>query len=140
MKKYYLFLLFSIGLFSSAMAQTTLKGNVVSKLDGLPIVGATIIPNNETQKGVITDFDGNFSLVVDQDSGKISISFIGYTSIELVYSGNKTFKIEIEEDVTGLDEIVLIGYGNSKKGDIVNAVSTVDNIETLASRPVASLK
>ena len=44
MKKIYLFLLLSIGPFSSAIAQTTLKGTVVSKSDGLPIPGATIVP------------------------------------------------------------------------------------------------
>ena len=139
MKKKYLFLLLSIGLFSSAIAQTTLKGTVVSKTDGLPIIGATIISMDNTQNGVVTDFDGNFSLVVNQTSGTISISFIGYTKIELSYSGNETFQVEMEEDITSLDEVVLIGYGSAKKGDIVTAVSTVDNIETLSSRPVASL-
>ena len=139
MKKNYLFLLLSIGLFSSAIAQTTLKGTVVSKTDGLPIIGATVLSMDDTQNGVVTDFDGNFSLVVNQASGKISISFIGYAKIELSYTGDQTFQVEMEDDLTSLDEVVLIGYGSAKKGDIVTAVSTVDNIETLSSRPVASL-
>ena len=138
MKNLYLLLL-TIGLFSNAIAQTTIKGTVVSKSDGLPIPGATVLSMDDTQNGVVTDFDGNFSLVVNQDSGTISISFIGYTKIELSYSGNETFQVEMEEDITSLNEVVLIGYGSAKKGDIVTAVSTVDNIETLSSRPVASL-
>ena len=138
MKNLYLLLL-SIGLFSNAIAQTTIKGTVVSKSDGLPIPGATVLSMDDTQNGVVTDFDGNFSLVVNQASGKISISFIGYAKIELSYTGDQTFQIEMEDDLTSLDEVVIIGYGSAKKGDIVTAVSTVDNIETLSSRPVSSL-
>ena len=138
MKNLYLLLL-TIGLFSNAIAQTTIKGTVVSKSDGLPIPGATVLSMDDTQNGVVTDFDGNFSLVVNQASGKISISFIGYAKIELSYTGDQTFQIEMEDDLTSLDEVVIIGYGSAKKGDIVTAVSTVDNIETLSSRPVSSL-
>ena len=135
MKNLYLLLL-TIGLFSNAIAQTTIKGTVVSKSDGLPIPGATVLSMDDTQNGVVTYFDGNFSLVVNQASGKISISFIGYAKIELSYTGDQTFQIEMEDDLTSLDEVVIIGYGSAKKGDIVTAVSTVDNIETLSSRPV----
>ena len=65
MKNLYLLLL-TIGLFSNAIAQTPIKGTVVSKSDGLPIPGATVLSMDDTQNGVVTDFDGNFSLVVNQ--------------------------------------------------------------------------
>ena len=139
MKKHYLFLLLSIGFFSSVMAQTTLKGKVVAKDDGMPIPGAAIVPNNETQNGVATDFDGNFTLVVNQSKGVIRISSLGFDTIELSYSGNETFTIALENQTTGLDEVVLIGYGSAKKGDITSAIATVENIETIGSRPVSSL-
>ena len=98
-----------------------------------------LFQNNDTSKGTATDFDGNFSLQVNQDQGTITVSSLGFSGVELTYSGDQTFQVILEDGATTLDEVVLIGYGSAKKGDIVTAVSTVDNIETLSSRPVASL-
>ena len=139
MKKYYLLLIMGLGFLTSAISQTTLHGSVVSKDDGLPIPGATIIANGENNKGVAADFDGNFSLLVDRTKGTIVISSVGFGSLSLSYSGNQTFRVELESQATGLDEVVLIGYGSSKKGDVTTAISTVKNVETISSRPVSSL-
>ncbi|MGP1992966.1 SusC/RagA family TonB-linked outer membrane protein [Zobellia laminariae] len=139
MKKYYLFLVLCLGLVSGSMAQTVLKGTVVSKTDNMPIPSATIIPNSEPSKGAATDFDGNFSFVVDQAEGIIMVSSIGFRSVELNYSGNQTFQIVMDDGINSLDEVVLIGYGSSKKGDLTSAISKVENIESLSSRPVSTL-
>lgn len=139
MKTKYLFFLLCIGIISSTIAQTTLKGNVVSKGDGLPIPGATIIANNETQNGVATDFDGNFSIVVNQSEGTITVSYIGFGTVELSYSGNQTFQVVLESVATSLDEIVLIGYGSSKKGDITSAIGIVEDLDNISSRAVGNL-
>ncbi|UOB16714.1 SusC/RagA family TonB-linked outer membrane protein [Abyssalbus ytuae] len=139
MKKYYLLLLMCTGVFSVSMAQTILKGTVVSKTDGMPIAGASIIPNNETHNGVATDFDGNFSLILNQSEGSIIISSIGFAPVELPYSGNQTFNVSLDDQISSLEEVVLIGYGSSKKGNITTSISTVDNIESISSRPVATL-
>ncbi|MCM4166272.1 TonB-dependent receptor P3 [Arenibacter antarcticus] len=137
--KNYLSLLLIMGLFSSSMAQTKLTGTVVSKTDGMPIPGASIIPNGNTTEGAATDFDGNFSLTVSAQEGIIMVSSLGYGSVQLSYSGDQNFTIQLEDQSTGLDEVVLIGYGTSKKRDITSAISTVSNVETIGSRPVATL-
>lgn len=138
MKKHYLFLVLCVGLVSSAIAQTMVKGTVVSKVDGMPIPAATVIPNGEISKGVATDFDGNFSLEVDRTDGTILVSSIGFSSVELPYSGNQTLQVILDEQTNSLDEVVLIGYGTARKGDITSSISQVDGIETIASRPVAT--
>ncbi|SHJ00952.1 TonB-linked outer membrane protein, SusC/RagA family [Arenibacter nanhaiticus] len=137
--KQYLFLLLTMGLFSSVMAQTTLSGTVVSKTDGMPIPGASIIPNNRTQDGVATDFDGNFTLTVAATDGVLLVSSMGYAATELAYSGSQNFTIALEDQSTGLDEVVLIGYGTSVKKNITSAIATVSNVASMASRPVGTL-
>lgn len=124
---------------SGAIAQTVLTGTVTSKADGAPVPGATVIPNNDSGKGTSTDFDGQFTVEVSQRSGVITITSIGFKTVELSYDGSANLTIELEEELNSLDEIVLIGYGSSKKGDITSAIATVENVETISSRPVANV-
>ncbi|UNY97914.1 TonB-dependent receptor [Zhouia spongiae] len=140
MKKHYLFmLLLYVGMVSGVAAQTILKGTVVSKTDSAPVPGATVIANGQSQNGVATDFDGKFTLSVNEEEGTITVSSIGFKTIQLVYSGDQEFSLELEEEVSALDEVVLIGYGTAKKSDITSAISTVENIESISSRPVSTL-
>ncbi|WBL23426.1 SusC/RagA family TonB-linked outer membrane protein [Zunongwangia sp. HRR-M8] len=138
MKNYYLFVLFSIFCVSGAMAQYTLKGTVVSKSDGMPLPGVTIVANNNSGNGTVTDFDGNFILEVNEENGTITSSYIGFKSQTTNYSGNESLEIVLEESVDALDEIVLIGYGSSEKRDLTSAVASVGNMESLESRPVSN--
>ncbi len=138
MRKIYLFLVFSLALSTSVLAQTVLQGTVVSKADGMPIPAATIIPNGDTSKGTATDFDGNFSFEVTASSGTIAVSSIGFNTLEITYSGSQTLAIELTEEVNSLDEVVLIGYGTAKKGDITSSISQVSGIDDIASRPVST--
>ncbi len=139
MKKINVFIVLCLFSFVGAMAQTIVKGTVVSKEDGVPIAGATLIPNGKTSNGVATDFDGNFELNVSLEKGTIKITYLGYKELEVSYSGNQTLSIALEEEASALDEVVLIGYGSSKKGDLTSAISTVSNVESIASRPVSNL-
>ncbi len=139
MKKINVFIVLCLFSFVGAMAQTIVKGTVVSKEDGVPIAGATLIPNGKTSNGVATDFDGNFELNVSLEKGTIKITYLGYKELEVSYSGNQTLNISLEEEASALDEVVLIGYGSSKKGDLTSAISTVSNVESIASRPVSNL-
>lgn len=138
MKIYLLFFIGFFGVLWCAHGQTTLSGTVVANDDGTPIPSASIIPNGETQNGVATDFDGNFKLVVDRPSGTITITSLGFTPVTLGYSGNQNFQVTLDEQSTGLDEVVLIGYGTSKKGDITSAISKVEDIGSISSRPVST--
>ncbi|WP_417784718.1 SusC/RagA family TonB-linked outer membrane protein [Tenacibaculum sp.] len=140
MKKHYLFmLLLCFGVVSGTVAQTILKGTVVSKTDGEPIPGATVLIKEQSKNGAATDFDGKFTLSVNKDQGTLVVSFIGFQTLELPFSGSQEFSIALNEESSVLDEVVLIGYGSAKKGDLTSAISTVENIESMSSRPVSTL-
>ncbi|VVV00465.1 TonB-dependent receptor SusC [Mesonia oceanica] len=123
---------------SGVMAQTIVDGTVVSKSDGLPIPGVTVIPNEQQQQGVLTDFDGNFTLSLEENVGTIKVSYMGFATQEVAYEGNTQLRVELVEQVNSLNEIVLIGYGTSEKKDLTSAVATVKNIENIQSRPVSN--
>ncbi len=128
----------AIGCTSYSFAQVSVTGNVTSSADGMPIPNVTIVLKGQVTKGTSTDFDGNFSIQLNDEKGILIFSYLGYQSKEVSYSGNQTLKIALTEEANSLDEIVLIGYGSSKKGDLTSAISTVNNIKSLSSRPVSN--
>ena len=102
----------------------TVKGTIVDE-SGEPLPGATI-QQQGTTNGTITDIDGNFSLSVPADA-TLSISFIGYKSIELAIDGKTTLgNIALLPDMIGLDQVVVVGYGTQRKVDLTGSVAVVD--------------
>ena len=77
-----------------------------------------------TNNGTITDIDGNFSLGVPV-GGVLEVSFIGYVKQEVSVGGNKHINIVLIEDATTLDDVVVIGYGTTKKSDLTASVASV---------------
>ncbi len=138
-RKVYLLLLFCLGFYSYTFAQTIIKGKITSSSDNLPVVGATIIPNDDIKAGISSDFDGDFTLKLMKDSGVLKISSIGFQTKEISYNGKANLTIVLTEASDLLNEVVLIGYGTSKKGDVTSAISKVENIESISSRPVNNL-
>lgn len=67
-----------------------------------------------TTNGLITDIDGNFSLIVSPNA-TIVISYVGYTTQEIPLNGRKTLNVVLKEDNEMLDEVVVIGYGTMKR-------------------------
>lgn len=132
-------LLFCIGFYSYTFSQTIVKGTITSSSDNLPLVGATIVLNNNINTSISSDFDGNFTLKLTKNTGILNISSIGFESQEINYNGNTTLTIILKETSDLLNEVVLIGYGTSKKGDVTSAISTVKNIKSISSRPVSNL-
>ena len=116
---------------SSLLAQTIqLKGRVVD-VAGEPIIGASIL-EKETTNGMISDFDGNFTLNVASNA-TIQVSFIGYKTQELAVQGKTSITITLHEDALMLEETIVIGYGTMKKSDMTGAISSVD-VDELATR------
>lgn len=101
----------------------SIQGTILDK-DGLPIIGANVVEKG-TQNGVITDFDGKFSLNVN--SGAIlQVSFIGYVTQELKVTKDKTkLQFVLLEDTETLDEVVVVGYGVQKKKLVTGATVQV---------------
>ena len=84
-----------------------------------PIIGASVVVKG-TSNGIATDFDGNFTLNVNQGE-TIQISYIGYLTKEIKVDGRAHYDITLEEDKKMLDEVVVVGYGTMKKSDISGA-------------------
>ncbi|MBR1880556.1 MAG: TonB-dependent receptor [Prevotella sp.] len=84
-----------------------------------PVIGASVVVKG-TSNGVATDFDGNFTLNVNQGQ-TIVISYIGYLTKEIKVDGRSNYEITLEEDKKVLDEVVVVGYGTMKKSDISGA-------------------
>jgi hypothetical protein len=85
----------------------TVKGNVISKTDGEPIIGASVIETTATTNGTITDFDGNFTLTVKKGS-ELTISYIGFKTIKV--GAKALLNVTLEEDSEMLDEVLVTGY------------------------------
>lgn len=125
--------------FSKVTQQTRKKitGNVVDA-QGESIIGANIIEVGTASNGTITDFDGNFSLEV-QDNAVIRVSYIGYIDQEINTAGKTTFNIVLKEDTKTLDEVVVVGYGVQKKSDLTGAVASVKGKDILKATPTGNM-
>lgn len=109
---------------SLAMAQTTVKGTVVSDTDSEPMIGVAILEQG-TSNGTITDFNGEFTLKVTDSKATLRVSYVGYAT-QVVNVGNATsFSIRLKEDSQLLDDVVVIGYGIQKKSDVTGAIASV---------------
>ncbi|KGO88250.1 collagen-binding protein [Flavobacterium rivuli WB 3.3-2 = DSM 21788] len=109
---------------SASVFQSVITGTVVSKSDGLGLPGATIMVKG-TQQNTVTDMDGKFSLTVTDPNAVLVISFMGFKTQEIPVAGQTTISITMEEDAAQLDEVVVIGYGTQRKGDVTSAVASV---------------
>jgi TonB-linked SusC/RagA family outer membrane protein len=108
---------------------------IVTDASGEPLVGVTVLIKGATQ-GAVTDLNGKFSLTAD--AGDILVvRYIGYVPQEIKI-GNTTelVQITLEEDITLLDEVVVVGYGTQKKVNLTGSVSSISSKE-LVSKPVA---
>lgn len=110
----------------TALAQSTLKGNISDATSGQPIPGANVIVEG-TSNGTSTDMDGNFTLANVKKGDRIVVSFIGYTNQVVEYTGQATLNAALQEDATQLQEVVVIGYGTTTKKDATGAVDVVSS-------------
>ncbi|MCB0670132.1 MAG: carboxypeptidase-like regulatory domain-containing protein, partial [Saprospiraceae bacterium] len=112
----------------------TVTGTVTDEA-GDPLPGATVLVKGTTN-GTVSDFDGSFSLEVNE--GDILVfSFTGYGTQEVPVGTQTVFNVTLLEEASALDEVVVVGYGIQKKRDVTGAISTVDN-EQIEKIPVAS--
>ncbi|NLH29396.1 MAG: TonB-dependent receptor plug domain-containing protein [Bacteroidales bacterium] len=120
----------------SAQQQGKTITGKVTDINGEPIIGANIIEVGTTN-GTVTDIDGNFSLKVGDDA-VIRISYIGYIEQEINTTGKTNFQIVMEEEVSALDEVIVVGYGTMKKSSLTGSISRVESaqIETFPSTNV----
>src|SRR5690606_35521566 len=108
--------------FGLAKAQTV--SGTVSDANG-PLPGASVLVKGTTN-GTQTDFDGNFTLDGIGESAVLAISYIGYKSVEIPVNGRTTVNVTLEEDAQALEEVVIIGYGQTTIEDATGAVAVVN--------------
>ena len=113
-------------------AQKTIKGTVVDT-SGEPVIGASVLTGKGT--GTVTDFNGAFTLKVDENA-TIKISYVGYETQTVSVAGKAELNITLKEDATTLEDVVVIGYGSVKKRNLTAAVAKMDD-KGIKDRPLA---
>ncbi len=114
---------------ADAMQQNKACTGVVKNAAGETVIGASVVVKGTTN-GVITDLDGNFTLPNVKQGDIISISYIGYATKEIKWTG-QTLNVVLQEDAATLDEVVVLAYGvKQKRGKLTNSVASVSD-ETL---------
>ena len=111
----------------------TVKGSV-RDVNGLAVVGATIMEKGNRRNGVTTDADGNFTISVAEGSA-LTVSCIGYKEKTVSYGTRGVIDVVLEDDMELLDEVVVVGYDTQKKVNLTGAVSSVSS-ERFNNRPV----
>jgi hypothetical protein len=116
-----------------AFAQIPISGRVTGETgDGLP--GVNVIVKGSSQ-GTITNVEGKYTIDVPSRSVTLVFSYVGYVTEEVAVGDRSTLGMLMTPDVTALSEIIVVGYGTSKKKDITGAISTISS-EDFARVPV----
>ena len=108
---------------SLALAQSTISGTVSELENGFPLPGVNVIIKGSST-GTTTDFYGKYQLTAN-NGDVLVFSYVGYTSQEVIFAGQAVLDVQLSEDASALDEIVLIGYGSVKKEDLTGAVDLI---------------
>jgi TonB-dependent starch-binding outer membrane protein SusC len=142
-----------ISLFKSAAKDSTSSTNDDSDIDypantAIQVSGNVLDENSQslpgvnvlekgTTNGTSTDQDGRFTITVTDESAVIVVSFIGYTTQEIVAGKQTELTVTLKPDIKSLEEVVVVGYGTQKKGDLTGSVSKVKEGEIKAIPVVA---
>ena len=119
----FLMLIFLLGIISVSWAQNTVTGTVTDE-QGVALPGATVVEKGTTN-GTTTDFDGNFTIVVSDQNAVLEVSFLGYTTQEIQTSGQSNVTVQLIEDATQLEDVVVVGYGTQRKSDVTGAIASI---------------
>lgn len=117
----------------TATAQNREISGTVLDETGQPAIGATVVVKG-TNSMTITGLDGQFRLSVPEDAGQLEISYVGYETAKLVLNtGKSVYNVKLKVADLALDEVVVIGYGTAKKGNVTGSIATLKG-EKVADR------
>ena len=128
-------MLLSALLLVGAYAQARVVSGTVKDQNGETIISASVVVKGTTL-GTVTDFDGNYTLDVPADAKVLIFSYIGMKTQEIEITGD-VINVVLSEDNEVLEEVVVTGYGTTKKRDLVTSVASV-SADQLKDVPVAS--
>lgn len=120
-------ILFLIVQATAVLAQTgtiTISGKVISASNNETLPGATVAVAGKSL-GTITDGNGNFKISVADSNDILKISYVGYLPQEIRVGSKTEINVILSEDLLKLDEVVVVGYGVTRKRDIAGAVSSI---------------
>ena len=136
-KVLFLFLLFC-GFLLPAMAQKkTITGTVIGTSDNQPVIGATVLVKG-TATGVITDMNGKYQITAAQGE-TLEFRYVGMKTKELTVGTASVYDIDLEYDLVGVNEVVVVGYGTQIKSKVTGSISKVDG-EVLRNIPVPTVE
>jgi len=116
--------------------QRSINGVVVDS-DGVPLPGATIIEQG-TDNGTTTDFNGNFSIVLENDETMLTISFLGYGDQSIDVSNVNSINVSLSPKEGSLEEIIVTGYGTTRKKDLVSSIAKISG-DALSNQPASNV-
>ena len=125
------------GLIDSVAQQSKKVTGKVTDQTGASVPGAAVLVKG-TSAGIVTDIDGNYSLPNVPENAILQFSFIGLKSQEIAVGGKSVVNVTMAADVSDLDEVVVVGYGTQKRGNVVGAVASVDG-EKLQAIPAMNV-
>ncbi|RFM26977.1 SusC/RagA family TonB-linked outer membrane protein [Deminuibacter soli] len=135
-KKLY-YVLLCLFLAGNAVAQVRITGTVKNAKDGTPVSQASVQIKG-TSTGTVTDDRGSFSIQAPNANSVLVISFTGFTSQEVRVGNQNTLNLFLQEQVSALNDIVVIGYGTARRSDLTGAVATIKG-EQLMDKPVPNI-
>ncbi len=127
----FLLLCGSAGRLSAQEEQRTIQGVVLDET-GQPAIGATVVVTG-TESMTVTGLDGDFRLVIPADAPQMEVSYVGYRKQTVPLAGKSQFNVQLQPDNVALEEVVVIGYGTAKKGNVTGSIATL-KAETLEDR------
>jgi len=133
MKRYILTMLTLVMTLALQAQNITVKGKVIASADNEPLIGATVKVKG-TGTGTVTDFDGNYTINVDKNATLV-YSSIGYNTVEEAVNGRNMINVSLDDETNDLNEVVVIGYGVAKKGDLTSSISAIkgEKLEKLST-------
>ena len=134
MKRYILFLFISLLTFSLHAQNIDVTGTVIGESDQEPIIGAYVKVKGSTV-GAVTDLNGTYMLKGVSGKATLVISCVGYATQEIPVKDRHTLHITLKDEASDLNEVVVIGYGAVKKGDLTSSISAIkgDKLEHMST-------
>ncbi len=123
--------LIPFGIFAQS---TAITGKVTDADDGMSLPGVSVVEKG-TYNGSVTDIDGNYTLMVSSPEATLTFTYIGYKTTDVAIAGRAAVDQTLAADIAGLEEAIVIGYGNQQRSKISGAVGTID-IKDATSVPV----
>ena len=113
--------------------QKEIKGQINDE-NGMPLAGVSVLEKG-TANGTLTDFDGKFTLKVENENSVVILSYVGYVSKEITLKNVTTINAKMQKTATSLDEVVVVGYGKMKKKDLTGSIIQVTPDKLASQNP-----